>query len=243
MTTGRLNALRQLAFVVPALLALTLPLTGLAGSDAETTEDGLQLVEENRHRSLYVAPDVDWSRYSAIQLEDPTVEFRRNWQRDQNRSWPFKVRDEDVVEIKQSLAELLIEVFGEELSRDGGYALSDESGSQVLILRPAITELDVAAPDTQNWAGISYQYTESSGRMTLQLELIDSVSGKVLSRFKERDEVPRMYYYQRTNRVTNEADARRMLRRWAEEQRERLDEARSESMAMHAADKSAASAD
>lgn len=243
MPTGRLNALRQVAVFIPALLALTLPQLGLAGSAAEPSTDGLELVEKSRHRSLYVAPDVDWSRYTAIQLEDATVEFRRNWQRDQNRSWPFKVRDEDVVEIKQSLAELLTEVFGEELSKDGGYALSTESGAQVLVLRPTITELDVAAPDTQNWAGISYQYTESSGRMTLQLELIDSVSGKVLSRFKDREEDPRQFYYQRTNRVTNEADARRMLRRWAEEQREWLDEARSESMAMNATGQSAASAD
>jgi hypothetical protein len=219
-----------------ALLALGPPQLGLADPTTEVTADDLQLVEKSRHLSLYVTPDVDWKKYTEIQLLEATVDFRRNWQRDQNASWPFKVRDEDVVEIKQEMAQLLAEVFGQELSRNGGYALSDSSGEHVLMLRPAITELDVAAPDTQNWAGISRQYTESSGRMTLQLELVDSISGKVLSRFKERSEMPRLYYYQLTTSVSNEADARRMLRRWAVDLRERLDAARTESALLASAD-------
>lgn len=213
---------------VAAMLVAGLPQLSLAESAAEVSADGLQLVEKDRHSSLYVAPDVDWNKYTAIQLQDASVEFRRNWQRDQNQSWPFKVRDEDVVEIKQWMSELVAEVFTQELSENGGYSLTDSSGEHVLTVRPAITELDIAAPDTQNWAGISRQYTDSSGRMTLQLELVDSASGKVLSRFKDRDEVPRMFDYQLTTRVSNEADARRMLRHWAQDLRERLN-ARSDS--------------
>ena len=223
MPAKRFNAL-----YLATLLAISLPQSGLAVDPAEPSLDGLQLVEKSRHRSLYVAPDVDWSRYTQIQLLDATVEFRRNWQRDQNSSWAFKVKDEDVEEIKQGMAGLLAEVFSEELTGNGGYALSTSIGEHVLTLRPAITELDVAAPDTQNWAGISRQYTEISGRMTLQLELVDSVSGKVLSRFKDRDEALRTYDLQWTTRVSNTADARRMLRRWAVELRERMDQARTE---------------
>jgi hypothetical protein len=167
---------------------------------------------------------VDWHKYTQVQLLTPSVEFVKNWQRDQNRSYPFKVRDEDVAELKQSMAELLTEVFSKELSQDGGYALTDVAGEGVLSIRPAIQELDIAAPDTQNWAGIYRQYTESSGEMTLQLELIDSVTGKTLARIRDHDEVPRWGNFQLSNRVTNEADARRMLRRWAVDLRERLDQ-------------------
>lgn len=206
------------------LFIACLPRIGLAEEKTESVADGLQLVEKDRHRSLYSNPNVDWSQYQEIHLLEPSVDFRKNWQRDQNRSYPFKVRDEDVAELKQSMAELFTEVFSQELSKDSGYSLTDSNGEQVLIIRPAIVELDIVAPDTQNWAGIYQQYTESSGEMTLQLELLDSVTGKILARSSERDEVPRWGYFQRTNSVTNQADARRMLRRWAEELRERLDQ-------------------
>ncbi len=209
---------------IAVLLSAGLPLLSLAVENPEVSQDGLQLVEQARHSSLYVNPDVDWNRYREIHLLEATVDFRRNWQRDQNRSYPFKVRNEDVAEIKQSMAELLAEVFSQELSKDNGYALTNTSGEQVLIIRPAILKLDIVAPDTQNGSGIYKQYTESSGDMTLQLELIDSVTGKILARTSEYGEVPRWGHLQWTNRVTNEADARRMLRRWAIELRNRLDE-------------------
>ncbi|MDZ4730014.1 MAG: DUF3313 family protein [Xanthomonadales bacterium] len=213
-------------WVLALLLSASLPLLSLADENAELNaelaEDGLQLVEKDRHRSFYSNPNVDWRQYHQIHLLAATVDFRKNWQRDQNRSYPFKVRDEDVAELKQSMAELLAEVFSQELSKDSGYGLTDTIGKQVLTIRPAIQGLDISAPDTQNWAGIYRQYTESSGEMTLQLELLDSVTGEVLARSREHGEVPRWGYFQLTSSVTNQADARRMLRRWAIDLRERL---------------------
>ncbi len=208
-----------------AVLCLILPLFGLANAATTTAEDGLQLVEKDRRSSLYADPSVDWSSYSEIQLLEAPVSFRKHWQRDQNQSYPFKVKDEDVEEIKQSLAELLNEVLTEELTQKGGYSMSSGSGTQVLIIQPAIVELDIAAPDTM-MPGIHRQYTDSNGRMTLQIELIDSVSGKVLAKASDRYEDPRRGWYEWTNTVTNQAEARRMLKRWAADLRERLNEGR-----------------
>ena len=213
-----------------ALICSFLPQQGLLAADAEVSEDGLQLVEKSRGGSLYADPNVDWSSFTQIRLLDATVAFRRNWQRDQNRSDPFKVRTEDMENIKQDMAAMFIEVFSEELTRDGVYQISTESGESVLTIEPAIVDLDVAAPDTQR-AGISRQYTESAGEMTLQLRLLDSVSGDLLAKSSDRREAPRRGYLQWTNSVTNQAEARRIMRRWAQDLRARLDQARSASPA------------
>ena len=70
-------------------------------------------------------------------------------------------------------------------------------------------------------------YTESAGRMTLKLEIRDSVTGDLIATVSDRQEAPRRGYMQWTTSVTNTAEARRMLQRWAKDLRERLDKARS----------------
>jgi hypothetical protein len=69
--------------------------------------EGLELVEKDRRGEIYADPDADWSVYSRVQLDEATVAFRKNWQRDQNRSQPFKVRPEDMERIKSELSVLL----------------------------------------------------------------------------------------------------------------------------------------
>lgn len=209
-----------------ALLMAFLPQNDLSAANPETSEDGLQLVEKSHNGSLYADPNVDWSSYSQIRLLDATVAFRKNWQRDQNRGDPFKVRTEDMENIKQFLAELFDEVFSEELTINGGYQISAQSGDSVLTIEPAIVDLDVVAPDTQR-AGINHQYTDSAGEMTLQLRLLDSVSGDLLAKSSDRREDPRRNYLQWTTSVTNQAEARRIMRSWAQDLRARLDQARS----------------
>lgn len=187
--------------------------------------DGLQLVEKDSRGEIYANPDVDWSVYTEIQLLDATVAFRRNWKRDQNRYDPFKVKTADVERIKQQLSEQFREVFSVQLTKDGGYTLAEAAGPSVLTIEPAIVDLDIAAPDTMQ-AYNSKAFTDSSGRMTLKLELYDSVTGELLATASDRRQSPYRGYMQWTTSVSNRADAQRMLQQWAEGLRKRLDEAR-----------------
>ncbi len=215
-------------------LATLLGSSLLMAATAETSEDGLQLVEKDYNGSLYSNPAVDWSSYTQIQLLDASVAFRKNWKKDQNRGDPFKVKDEDMEDIRLSMAKLFNEVFTEELTKEGGYQISSASGENVLTIQPAIVDLDIAAPDTQR-AGINRQYTESAGEMTLQMSLLDSLSGNLLAKSSDRREAPRYGYLQWTTSVTNEAEARRIMRRWAKDLRERLDQAQTAAPANAAA--------
>lgn len=188
--------------------------------------EGLELVEKTHRREIYADPDVDWSAFTRIRLDPATVAFRKHWQRDQNRNQHFKVKDADMERIKSELAALFDEVFTEELTANGNYVMTTENGDDVLRITPRIVDLDVHAPDTAT-PSRTYQYSESAGRMTLELEIFDSVTGDLLAKGRDRQEDPRLGWMEWRTRVTNRQDAERMLERWASSLRERLDEARS----------------
>jgi hypothetical protein len=221
-----MNRLTVCALVLSALAAGVLPAALLAKEPPAVSPEGLQLAEHDRDGEIYADPDVDWSTYTEIRLEDATVAFRRNWQRDQNRGYPFKVDAKDMENMKRDLSELFREVFSAELTEDGGYVMSGTSGPNVLSIKPAIVDLDVAAPDTMNSMS-SKSFTESEGRMTLKLELYDSVTGALLATARDRREAPRHGYAEWTTTVSNRAEAQSMLKTWATGLRQRLDEARS----------------
>jgi len=92
-------------------------------------------------------------------------------------------------------------------------------------LRPAIIDLDVTAPDTMS-AGHSRTFTNSAGATTLFVELFDSVSGEILARAVDREETRQNSTFRYTTRSSNKADATRMLARWADLLRDRLDHMR-----------------
>ena len=195
----------------------------------EVSIEGLELVEKDRGGEIYADPDIDWSVYTQIMLDPATVAFRRNWQRDQNRHHSFKVRARDMEKIKTEMSELFDDVFTKELSETGGYTIADQSGDEVMRIKPAIVDLDVYAPDTRSSPGRTTQFTESAGKMTLKLEIYDSVTGDLIALLSDRREAPRRGYMQWTTSVSNRAEAQRMLQRWAKDLVKRLDEARGES--------------
>jgi hypothetical protein len=209
------------------LAMVATPLPAADDESADITTDGLVVVEKNRRTEIYKDPAADWSVYTKIRLDPATVAFRKNWQRDQNRSQPFKVRTEDMERIKSELSEMFGEVFAEELTGAGGYVLTEENGDDVLRITPQVVDLDIAAPDTRNNPGMQRSYTESAGRMTLKLHMFDSVTGDLIGVTSDRLEAPRRGYLEWTTSVTNRREAKNLMIRWAKELRERLDEARS----------------
>lgn len=192
---------------------------------ANETHDGLVLVPDRKVAAAYADPEADFGIYNKIMILDCYVAFKKDWQRDQKRTGSrISVSSNDMDRIKAGVAELFREVFTEELSKDGGYEIVDTAGDDVLLVRPAIIDLDVEAPDLGT-AGRTRTYTTTAGAATLFIELYDSVTGDILARAADRKEARTMGgYLTYSNRVTNTADARRMMRKWAKLLRERLDE-------------------
>ena len=205
-----------LATISPALAKKSLP---------AVNDEGMELVKDSDLATVYADPGADLSIYNRIWLQDATVAFKKNWQRDQNRSNRLKVRTEDMERIQEDVATLFREVFTEELL-DGGYELVEEIGDDVLLVKPAIVDLDVTAPDIQR-AGRTNSYSESAGEMTLNLELFDSLTGDKIAKATDRKRDYQRGYVEWRTRVSNRSDARRMMTSWAKALRSALDEARS----------------
>lgn len=186
------------------------------------SHDGLELRKGKVADVVYVRPGVDFSRYKRVAILECPVAFSKDWERER-KGGGDRVSQKDMDEMKAGLSAEFLKIFKEELQDKGGYTLVTEGAEDVLILRPAIIDLEVSAPDSMS-AGRSYTMSESAGGMTLYLEVFDSVTGQILARAIDRQEDRGMGRIQWQNSVTNKAEADRMLRRWASALRARLDE-------------------
>jgi hypothetical protein len=202
---------------------LTVPVLASAEEEeAYVTFDGLVAIEGSRVHMAYIDPKADFSVFQRVAILDPHVAFRSNWQRDQNRSRSRNVRASDVERIKEDVAGLFKDVFTEQLEA-AGFDVVNFADEDVLVLRPAIVDLDVTAPDVRS-AGRSRTYTAGGGAATLYIELFDSLSGDIIGRAADRRASGRGGFATRSNRVTNRADARREFRVWADQLIEFLNE-------------------
>ncbi len=209
--------------VLTPLLLVPLALSAEEHEGAEPGWDGLIEIESSNIAAAFINPEADFSGFRRVEILRPYVAFRSNWQRDQNRSRTRNVRASDVERIKNDVGNIFLEVFVERLEA-AGYEVVNYADEDVLVLRPAIVDLDIAAPSVRS-AGRSRTYVADSGAATLFLELFDSVSGDLLGRGIDR-RVARSAggMAVQSNRVTNRADARREFSVWADRLIEFLDQ-------------------
>jgi Protein of unknown function (DUF3313) len=225
-----------LFFTVIALgagLALVCP-AGLAAEEPapEVTKDGLHLYKQTKERLAYVRPGATFTQYKRVAILDCYVEFSKEWVKNYNRDQrdpSRQIRDSDLDRAKKALQGDFKKIFTEELQEGGRYQVTDSSGPDVLVLRPALINIQVSAPDLMS-AGRSATFVQSAGAMTIYLELWDSASNTILARVIDGKVDPDLYG-QRSSSVTNRAAADRMMRSWADELRSRLDLARGKDVA------------
>jgi len=205
-------------------LCFTFSLTAIAEEAEGISFDGLKPVEDSSVAMAYIDPEADFSVFSRVMILEPFVAFRSNWQRDQNRNRRRNIRASDMERIKADVASLFKEVFTQRLEADDGYEVVDVADYDVLLLRPAITDLDITAPDTMS-AGRSRTFTASAGAATLYIELFDSVSGTIIGRAADRQATRNAGgNVTWSSRVMNTAEGRRMFGRWADQLRSFLDQ-------------------
>ena len=193
----------------------------------ETTIEGLVRVPDTKDIAVvYAEPGANLSQYNRVYLVEPYVAFKKNWQRDQNRGHANKITTNDMNRIKLNVADLFMEVFTEEL-QEGGYELAAERAEDVLIVKPAIIDLDVTAPDTMS-AGRSRTYAQAAGSMTLYIELYDSETDDLLAKALDGKADRQTAFMQWQTGPANRAAGKRMMKPWAQALREALDEAKKE---------------
>ncbi|KAA9132085.1 DUF3313 domain-containing protein [Marinihelvus fidelis] len=187
----------------------------LAGeATPNVNENGLRKVHDRHLDEVYVAPASRLSDYRTVYIEQPAVQFRKNWARDLNRSHRGTVvypRDEQ--ELIEDYARLTHEVFTEIMEKRG-FVIAESRDEGTLVVRPDIVDLDIVAPDIPRAQRVDV-YSESAGRMTLALTLEDGATGKPVVQVSDMKEDPRWGYMEWRTRPSNYSDARRALKSWA----------------------------
>ena len=139
------------------LLVWVIAVTGACSTipaEPTVTYDGLVLMPDTRFGVVYKRPNADLTAYEYYGIMACEVAFKKNWLRDQNKSrldFSSRVTQKDVDRIKDKLGEDCATYFREALEQAPPYQLVEgfRDGEQVLVLRPAIINLDISAPDTR----------------------------------------------------------------------------------------------
>jgi hypothetical protein len=212
------NIMNNLSAIL--LLTLILPIATVSAKDAppEMSFDGLHLVNNEKNTLAYLKDNADFSEYNKIFILPSQVAFKKNWQRNYNNDhlMSSRIKNSDVERIKNDVAMLFNKTFEEEMSNVAGYTLVAETGPGVLVLKPAIIDLDVHAPDVRS-ASRSKTFAETAGSATLYIEFYDGVSNEILARVADAKTTRNRGYHSWSNRVTNSADSKQLIRRWAKQ--------------------------
>lgn len=212
---------------VLATAALSLCLAACADmntSDPVAAADGLVENPESKFREFYQKPGSDLTRFTTIKLEPCTATFKKDWMRHQNQNrvdLSNRVKQEDADKITSNLTTACDEKFLAALQKDPAFAVVQDAVASTLVLRPAIVELDVHAPDIRS-ASSRRTFTQSSGEMTLNLDFVDGASGTLIARVVDKRRGMDAGYLERTTSVSNKADAGITLLRWGNLLRETL---------------------
>jgi Protein of unknown function (DUF3313) len=209
----RLNTLFKSSVAVLSLIFAA----ALAADTAlpEVSHDGLHLMKDTKLRAVYMKPGANLKSYDKVALLATYVAFNKNWQRDQNEEamdLSDRITDQDMTRIRTELATEFNKVFTDVLTK-AGHQMVTTGGTGVLIVRPAIVNLEVTAPDTMS-AGMEQTFSASAGQMTLYMELLDGKTGDIIARIIDPEAVGGEFAEVR-NSVTNMAAAEEVLRRWA----------------------------
>jgi hypothetical protein len=220
--------MKSLLIILSLIVLGTVSIDALAKSKKdipEYTVEGLKLVPGTKDMALvWAEPGADLAQYDRIFLVDPYVAFKKNWQRNINRNSMTKVRTNDMERIKKAVKELFIEVFTEELEK-GGYNLTTDRTEDVLVVRPAVIDLDVYAPDIQT-SSRSASFSDSVGSMTLYLELYDAETDDLIAKAMDAKADRGTGVMQWATGPSNRAAGKRMMRPWAQALVKGLDRAR-----------------
>lgn len=156
---------------------------GAAGAQVltDTTEDGLVRVPSSIKAGVYRLPDATFAQYQRVMLAPATVAFRKHSSHQKRDRLDTGLKPSERQRIVDDMSNAFHEELVAELVERGGFALAEAPATDVLLITPMITELDITAPDAGNTPG-QRTFVRTAGSMTLIVDLRDAASGVTVGR-------------------------------------------------------------
>jgi hypothetical protein len=196
----------------------------------EKTPDGLVLQKQNTLEAVYIKPGASLKPYDKVMLAPTYVAFKQgymeNYNADVGPDLSAMLTKSDMKRMQDEIASEFTKVLTDVLQK-GGYPVVTEAASDVMLIKPALVNLDVAAPDLET-EGSGASFVTDSGSVTLYADLLDSVSNAKFATVIDTKEAGEGMA-QRATRVSNKADLDALLRYWAGLLVKRLDSAHGDS--------------
>ena len=229
MVPKRITTLGLAAILIACTTA---PPTIQTGPDVEISFDGLHKVDNSKADEAWARPDFDLSGYTKLWPLGFGVEYRQvkdrgNTAMGRSQGGPYFVDEET----RARFENMVLLIFAEELRKIERYELVEGPGPDVLIVEGSLLDVISYVPP-EPIGGRSSIHLSSVGEATLVLELRDSESRTILARSIDRRaaETPGTgVSFTQSSSVTNQADVKRLIRRWATRLREGLDGFQSQS--------------
>jgi hypothetical protein len=214
MLTRTLPVAVRAALRLAAASVMLLAVAPAAAQDPSGKWEGLVQIKSERVDRLYLRPGTRITDYKRMLLGPVEVSFDQNWNPDRSDAMmSTRVTNVDIRRIRTNLATEFRRIFAEELGK-GGYPLIEEDGDDVLRIDASIVDLYINSPDTMT-AGRDSAYVMEVGRMTLVAEFRDSVTGQVVALAVDTAQGPQSGSFKWVNGVTNSAEGRKAITRWA----------------------------
>ncbi len=177
----------------------TTPATIPMGENATVDADGLHKVDHGRAAVIFVDPKADFSAYSKFYLKG---------------SLPIFYRSNNRYELNETEHARLLKLYQDAFAKaltDIGLTQADAPGDDVLVVKSALDKVLVnARPEP---SGRSRVYVESTGYMTLLLQVSGGIDKAPLIRFAEGRRVGSLV--RRSTTETVNADLSRVFNHWA----------------------------
>ena len=207
------------ARLMPRLAAMTAVLciafapAAFSADPPAMSPDGLRLVKNTEFAVVYVKPGATLKPYTQFAILNCFVSFAPNWRENMQTNFNIPITEDQIKQTETELAAEFKKVFVAQLEQ-GGYQLTTDAGPNVLVLRPAIINLQITAP--QDMEDPDENDVDLGRQMTLFLELYDSVTSELLARVIDPEEASNYGIFTWGSKVGNIEAANQIMTKWSD---------------------------
>jgi hypothetical protein len=207
---------RHFAHLAVLGLALGSGLNVQAAAAPPTTWDGLVRVPSKKIKFVYLAPKADFQPYTKVMLDPTEVSFDKKWIQTYNENQADPTGQIESSDIRNAVADGVKKsssIFDKAFT-EGGYPVVTTPGPDVLRVRTAIINIQVASPDLMSSMSRTIANSSAAGSAMLVVEVRDSQTNALLGRAVDQRLAGEGGSVLR-NSVTNHSDFDQLIKTWA----------------------------